>query len=467
MRDLSLLTVVELRQLCKKMKLTNYTGLKKKQLIRHIEYNTACIQKSKLKLRSFQKKAVATVIHKQDSLMLVYNTGLGKTLTAVTVSQCYLDSVRHGKVIVVTPASLISNFKKEMKRYGAKKESQYSFLSYRNFVTNPPVRAECEKALLILDEAHTLRTVTSSTSLTAVKVARKCNKVLLLTATPFVNNLHDFVPLINILHQENIMKTGQLGKTPDKQNLKILRQYLDKKVHFVYKNTGCCFPKLIEKYVPLAMPVQYYDLYQKLLRGKKTDFKFSKPEAFYNGHRRAVNKVGEDYFSLKIKRMLNYVKKGQSLVYTNWIEFGLNPICEFLDKKKISYRFISGNLAREKRGEIVEQFNKEKFRVLIITKAGGEGLDLKGVQNVIVMEPQWNDAGLRQVVGRAVRYKSHMHLPASKQVVRVFKMILTRPGYEKRWRQDKDSGDALLYQLIESKAGATEQVLKVLKKCSI
>jgi hypothetical protein len=43
-------------------------------------------------------------------------------------------------------------------------------------------------------------------------------------------------------------------------------------------------------------------------------------------------------------------------------------------------------------------------------------------------------------------------------------MILTQPGYEKKWRQDKNSGDALLYQLIESKAGATEQVLKMWKK---
>ena len=83
------------------------------------------------------------------------------------------------------------------------------------------------------------------------------------------------------------------------------------------------------------------------------------------------------------------------------------------------------------------------------------------------MEPQWNDAGLRQVIGRAVRYKSHHGLPESQRNVRVYKMILTCPGYEKKWRQDKLSGDALLYRLIENKAKQAETIHKTLRKCSI
>lgn len=464
MRDLSKYSVIQLKNICKKKNLTNYSGLKKEQLILHIKYNSACILNSSLTLRNFQKKAVATLIHKQDALMLVYNTGLGKTLTAVTASQCYLESFPQGKIIVVTPASLISNFQKELKKYGVKDNSKYFFYSYKSFLTKPP--KNCEKALLILDEAHTLRSSSSKTSIKAVKIAQKCHKVLLLSATPFINSMHDFVPIVNILHQNYVLKPTQIKKSIDKDSIKILYSYLKNKIHFVY-NRGKHFPKLIEKYVTISMPSQYYKSYQKLIQGNKTDFKFSKPDAFYNGHRRAVNKVGDKYFSLKIKRILNYIKKGQTLIYTNWIEFGLEPICEFLKKKDISFNYISGNLPSQKRGSIVKDFNKEKFNVLIITKAGGEGLDLKGVRNVIVMEPQWNNAGLQQVIGRAVRYKSHQHLPPSKQVVRVFKMILTIPGYQMKWRDDDISGDTLLYQLIEEKASNTDVILKLLKKSSI
>ena len=46
-------------------------------------------------------------------------------------------------------------------------------------------------------------------------------------------------------------------------------------------------------------------------------------------------------------------------------------------------------------------------------------------------------------------------------------MILTCPGYGSKWKEDEESGDALLYKLIENKASVTEKVMKMLKKCSI
>ena len=50
-------------------------------------------------------------------------------------------------------------------------------------------------------------------------------------------------------------------------------------------------------------------------------------------------------------------------------------------------------------------------RVFCITSAGAEGLSLKNVRRVHIMEPYWNDVRLQQVKGRAVRICSHMDLP--------------------------------------------------------
>ena len=50
-------------------------------------------------------------------------------------------------------------------------------------------------------------------------------------------------------------------------------------------------------------------------------------------------------------------------------------------------------------------------RVFCITSAGAEGLSLKNVRRVHIMEPYWNDVRLAQVKGRAVRICSHMDLP--------------------------------------------------------
>ena len=58
---------------------------------------------------------------------------------------------------------------------------------------------------------------------------------------------------------------------------------------------------------------------------------------------------------------------------------------------------------REK-NKIIKEFNENKFQVLIISRSGMEGLDLKEVRNVILMDPVWNYSGINQIKGRAIRY---------------------------------------------------------------
>ena len=52
-------------------------------------------------------------------------------------------------------------------------------------------------------------------------------------------------------------------------------------------------------------------------------------------------------------------------------------------------------------------------RIFCITSAGAEGISLKNVRRVHIMEPYWNDVRLAQVKGRAVRICSHMDLTYS------------------------------------------------------
>jgi hypothetical protein len=46
---------------------------------------------------------------------------------------------------------------------------------------------------------------------------------------------------------------------------------------------------------------------------------------------------------------------------------------------------------------------------------------------VQVAEPHWNDAKIDQVIGRAIRYKSHAHLPENQRRVRVMRYYSTLP----------------------------------------
>ena len=64
--------------------------------------------------------------------------------------------------------------------------------------------------------------------------------------------------------------------------------------------------------------------------------------------------------------------------------------------------------------------------VLVISPAGLEGLDLKGVRNVFLLEQFWTMAKRTQTIGRAERYKSHSHLPPAERDVTVYDMMLVK-----------------------------------------
>ena len=62
----------------------------------------------------------------------------------------------------------------------------------------------------------------------------------------------------------------------------------------------------------------------------------------------------------------------------------------------------------------------EICRVFCITSAGAEGLSLKCVRAVHIMEPYWNDVRLKQVKGRAIRIGSHLELPEDQRDVSIY-----------------------------------------------
>ena len=58
-----------------------------------------------------------------------------------------------------------------------------------------------------------------------------------------------------------------------------------------------------------------------------------------------------------------------------------------------------------------------------ITSAGAEGLSLRNVRQVHIMEPYWNMIRIEQVKGRAVRICSHMDLPVAERKVDIFTYV--------------------------------------------
>jgi hypothetical protein len=62
----------------------------------------------------------------------------------------------------------------------------------------------------------------------------------------------------------------------------------------------------------------------------------------------------------------------------------------------------------------------ETLKVMFITQSGAEGISLKNVRQVHVMEPYWNQNRVDQVIGRARRMCSHVALPSEERNFTVY-----------------------------------------------
>ena len=107
-------------------------------------------------------------------------------------------------------------------------------------------------------------------------------------------------------------------------------------------------------------------------------------------------------------------------------------------------------------------YNNCIFQVLIITKAGSEGLDLKGTRNIIIMDPVWNFSTLEQIIGRGSRYMSHYHLSKDEQFLNVFLLVLNVHK-----SSPFPSGVQLLYDILERKQLINTDVENMLREITI
>lgn len=83
------------------------------------------------------------------------------------------------------------------------------------------------------------------------------------------------------------------------------------------------------------------------------------------------------------------------------------------------------------RATLESKFGKEQnlygkvINVFLTTRTGAEGIDLKHVRQVHLMEPYWQPVLMEQVIGRAVRTNSHIRLPEKDRNVEVFFYLAT------------------------------------------
>ena len=108
----------------------------------------------------------------------------------------------------------------------------------------------------------------------------------------------------------------------------------------------------------------------------------------------------------------------------------------------------------------------EKVKVIIISKAGSEGLDFKNIRQIHVLEPWYNMNRIEQIIGRGVRNLSHCALPFEERNVEIY---LHGTLLEKKddTSDTEEAADLYVYRLAEKKAKQIGKVTRILKETSV
>ena len=160
------------------------------------------------------------------------------------------------------------------------------------------------------------------------------------------------------------------------------------------------------------------------------------------------------------------------IIYSNFLENGVYTLAKLLERSDISYKTITGNSTDEKINFVVNDYNKRKIDILMITSAGSESLDLKNTRVIHIMEPHWNESRIKQVIGRAVRYKSHSDLPESERNVKIVRWASVFPntilnksadGYLIELSKTKDDIFKVFDQIIQDASIENNNMKKYIK----
>lgn len=138
-----------------------------------------------------------------------------------------------------------------------------------------------------------------------------------------------------------------------------------------------------------------------------------------------------DIYSSKFSALLNKIADNffrKHMVYSFFKErSGTKLLSAILNMCGVKTVLYTGDLSAAKRESLLNEFNSEenmygdKIKVILLTEAGGEGITLKDVGVVHILESNHKEAKIRQAIGRAVRFKSHEGLPKSDRTVKIYR----------------------------------------------
>ena len=389
--------------------------------------------------------------HFRGRALLCDEVGLGKTIEAGMVIKEYVMRGMVGNVLILTPSSLVSQWKEEMEtKFGlsfvtteemAGLEDPEAFWKEKYLIAslhtaksrkNLPFVTRQFYDLVVVDEAHHLRNRATQ----AWKLINEIQKrfILLLSATPLQNNLIELFNLITLLKpgqfkteklfKQEYLKKGSLRTPANREKLReLLRDVM-------IRNTRSAIDLKLPKRFATTLRVEPTEIEREIYQGLTDYLRGRRCNRLTVYH--LLREAGSIPFALRqsLLRMedggadrdrivgsidrLQEVSKGKILVeilrknpeekkviFAQYLRTH-DYITDLLRRSGIPHAAFKGTMTPAEKERAIIRF-RDEIPVLVSTESGGEGRNLQFCNTLINFDLPWNPMKIEQRIGRLHR----------------------------------------------------------------
>jgi SWI/SNF-related matrix-associated actin-dependent regulator 1 of chromatin subfamily A len=382
-----------------------------------------------------QKEAIQKLVENKK-FILADDMGLGKTTSTIIAA---LESGSK-KVLIICPATLKINWKREIENYSDKSiyiaesknfstEADFVIINYdiiKNFhdtkKKNDSQVLAAKFDLVIVDEAHYIKNATAQRTKLINDIVKNTERLWLLTGTPMTSRPIDYFNLLNIIDSPvaknwmayairycsgyqfnvggrkvwNVTGASNLEELRDRTLGLTLRRLKENVLDLPDKIITPVYLRLKSKSYENVMG-EYYDWYDKNPEESKSlTVQFSK-----------LTKIRQIIADEKIEQTIelaeNIIEQDKKvIIFCNFTD-SLNKITEHFGKAAVK---LDGSMSKHERQNSVDQFQENpKVKVFVGNiKAAGVGITLTAAEAVIMNDLSFLPSDHAQAEDRAYRY---------------------------------------------------------------
>jgi SWI/SNF-related matrix-associated actin-dependent regulator 1 of chromatin subfamily A len=382
-----------------------------------------------------QKEAIQKLVENKK-FILADDMGLGKTTSTIIAA---LESGSK-KVLIICPATLKINWKREIENYSDKTvyiaegknfstDADFVIINYDIIKNFHDTKKKGESQILdanfdlvVVDEAHYIKNATAQRTKLINDLVKKVDRLWLLTGTPMTSRPIDYFNLLSLIESPvaknwmayairycqgyqfnvggrkvwNVMGASNLEELRDRTAGLTLRRLKENVLDLPDKIITPVYLRLKSKMYEEIMG-EYYDWYDKNPEESKSlTVQFTKLTKI-----RQV--IADEKISQTIELAENIVEQGKKvIIFCNFTD-SLNKICEHFGKAAVK---VDGSMSKPERQHSVDSFQEnDKIKVFVGNiKAAGVGITLTAAEAVIMNDLSFLPSDHAQAEDRAYRY---------------------------------------------------------------